>query len=171
MLKPKIEQALNDQINAELYSSYLYLSMAAWFEDQNLPGMAGWMQLQSREEYGHAMKFFGYIQERNGRVRLAQIDAPKLDWESPLNVFEEALAHEQYITDRIDQLVNLAVDEKDHATNNFLQWFVTEQVEEEATVTQIVDKLKVIGDNPVARFMVDRELAQRAPAPAGPAAG
>jgi ferritin len=161
MLSPKIQDALNSQINAELYSSYLYLSMSAYCDSQNLAGMANWMRIQAQEEHGHAMKFFDFVNERDGRVVLTQIEAPKTEWTSPLNVFEETLAHEQKVTGLINGLVDLSLEEKDHASNTFLQWFVTEQVEEEATAKSILDKLKLIGDNPVALYMLDGELGQR----------
>ncbi len=162
MLSQKMQDALNQQCNAELFSSYLYLSMSAYFEGQALPGMAQWMRFQAQEELIHAMKFFGFVNERNGQVTLTQIDAPKTQWNSPLDVFEDSLAHEQKVTGLIHDLVDLAIAEKDRATEAFLQWFVNEQVEEEATVTTIVDQLKLVGDNGVARFMLDGQLAQRA---------
>ncbi len=161
MLKEKIESAFNKQLNAELFSSYLYLAMAAYFEAQNLKGMAQWMQMQLQEENLHAMKFFDFINERGGRVVLAKIEEPKADWSSPLDVFEDACAHESVVTGLINSLVDLSISESDHASNGFLQWFVSEQVEEESTVEAIRDKLKLIGDNPVALFMIDQELGQR----------
>jgi ferritin len=161
MLSPKIQDAFNSQINAELYSSYLYLSMSAYCDSQNLAGMANWMRIQAQEEHTHAMKFFEFVNERDGRVLLTQIEAPKTEWTSPLDVFEETLAHEQKVTGLINDLVDLSLSEKDHASNTFLQWFVTEQVEEESTAKTIVDKLKLIGDNPVALYMLDGELGQR----------
>jgi ferritin len=161
MLKPNVQEALNKQVNAELYSSYLYLSMSAYFDSQNLAGMANWMRIQAQEELTHAMKFFDFINERDGRVLLTQVEAPKTEWASPLDVFENALAHEQKVTGLINDLVDLSLGEKDHASNTFLQWFVTEQVEEEAAAKTIVDKLKLIGDNPVALYMLDGELGQR----------
>jgi len=161
MLSKAMEKALNEQLNAELYSAYLYLSMAAWFESQNLPGFATWMRIQNREETGHAMKFFGFVTERRGRVTLQAIEAPAKDWKSPLAAFEAALEHEQYITGRIGELVNLAIKEKDHATNAFLQWFVNEQVEEEASVDKIVQKLKMAEKAPGALLMLDHELGKR----------
>ncbi len=161
MLSKAIEKALNEQLNAELYSAYLYLSMAAWFESQNLPGFATWMRIQHREETGHGMKFFGFVTERRGRVTLAAIEAPAKDWKSPLAAFEAALEHEQYITGRIGDLVNLAVKEKDHATNAFLQWFVNEQVEEEASVDKIVQMLKRAEKSAGAMLMLDHELGKR----------
>lgn len=169
MLNPKIQDAFNQQINAELHSSYLYLSMAAYFESQSFAGMANWMRIQAEEENMHGMKFFDFVHERGGRVILTEIAAPKTEWNSPSDAFQDALKHEQKITGMINQLVNLAVAEGDHAANAFLQWFVNEQVEEEANVQTILDQLKLVGDNGVALFMMDRELGQR-PAPAADAA-
>jgi len=165
MLKPNVEEALNRQVNAELFSSYLYLSMAAYFDSQTLAGMANWMRIQAQEELIHALKLFDFISERDGRVLLTQIDSPKTEWESPLNAFEDALGHERKVTGLINDLVDLSLGEKDHAANTFLQWFVTEQVEEEAAAKTIVDQLRMIADHPMALFMVDRELGQRIPPP------
>ena len=162
MLKDKIQKSLNAQMNFELSSSYLYLAMAAYFEAENLNGFAHWMKLQSGEEYGHAMKIYGYINQRNGRVNLAKIDAPKSEWKSASEVFSETLKHEKSVTKAIDDLVDLTITEKDHATNAFLQWFVTEQVEEEATAMNILDKIKMVGDNKNGLFLLDRELGMRA---------
>jgi len=170
VFKAKIQDAFNKQINAELFSAYLYLSMSAYFESENLAGMANWMRVQAQEELGHAMKFFDFINERDGRVILAQVDAPKTQWDSPLDAFGDAYRHEQKITGLIHELVDLSLSEKDHAANTFLQWFVTEQVEEEASVLTIVDKLKMVGDNSVAVFMLDGELGQRTFSPPAPAA-
>ena len=161
MLSKKVEKALNEQLNAEMYSAYLYLSMAAWFESQNLPGFASWMRVQTREENAHAMKFFGFVNERRGRVTLKAIEAPAQEWKSPLAAFEAALEHEQYITGRIGDLVNLAGAEKDHATAAFLQWFVNEQVEEEASVDRIVQQLKMAKDAPGALLMLDHVMGER----------
>ena len=169
MMNQKIQDALNWQLNAELFASYLYLSMAAYFESQNLKGMAHWMQVQAQEENMHAMKFFDFINERAGRVVLAQIEAPKTEWSAPLEAFEDACQHESKVTGLINDLVDLSLSEKDHAANTFLQWFVTEQVEEEASTQEIRDKLKLAGDSPVALFMIDQQLGQRTP-PAAPTA-
>jgi len=171
MINPKIEEAFNKQINAELFSSYLYLSMSAWFESTNLSGMASWMRVQAQEELTHAMKFFGFIHERGGEVTLAQIDAPKTTWESPRDAFQAAYEHECKISGLINDLVDLALQEKDHASNAFLQWFVSEQVEEEATALAIVDKLKLAGDSKGPLFMLDSQLGQRVPAVSSGAAG
>ena len=170
MLSPKMETALNNQINAEYYSSYLYLSMAAYFDSVNLPGFANWMRIQQQEELLHALKFFDFVSERNARVKLTSIEGPETEWDGPLAVFEATLAHEQHVTGLINKLVDLALAESDHATNNFLQWFVAEQVEEEATADGILQQLRLMKDAPGGLFMMDRELAQRvftAPATAG----
>jgi ferritin len=161
MLKTEIQEAFNRQINAELHSAYLYLSMAAYFESENLSGMASWMRVQAQEETTHAMKFFDFIHERDGRVTLTALEGPKTEWTSPLDAFEGAYAHECKITGMINALVDLSIRESDHAANAFLQWFVTEQVEEEAAAKTIVDKLKMAGGHTMALFMLDRELGQR----------
>jgi len=161
MISKKMEKALNEQINAEMYSAYLYLAMAAYFESENLSGCAAWMRIQVQEEMGHAMKFFGFINERGGRVVLKAIDQPAKEWKSPLAAFEASLEHEQMITGRINDLVDLAIAGKDHASNAFLQWFVTEQVEEETSVDKIIQMLKMADKAPGALFMIDRELGRR----------
>lgn len=161
MLKDKIQKALNTQMNLELSSSYLYLAMAAYFESKNLNGFAHWMKIQSGEEYGHAMKIYGYINQRNGRINLSKIDAPKSEWKDAAEVFEETLKHEQKVTKSIDEMVDLTITEKDHATSAYLQWFVTEQVEEEATAIRILDKINMVGDNKNGLFLLDRELGMR----------
>lgn len=161
MIKDKIQGAINKQINAELYSSYLYLSMSSYFESINLKGCANWMRVQTQEELVHVMKFYDYLIERGGKVILSAIESPPTEWTSPLAVFEHAYKHEQKVTGLINDLVDLAVAEKDHASNNFLQWFVSEQVEEEASADEVVQKIKLMGDAPGGLFMIDRELAQR----------
>ncbi len=161
MLTPKIEQALNEQVNAELYSAYLYLAMAAYFSNHDLEGFTHWMNMQSQEELGHAMKFYAFINERGGRNTLKTIEAPPLSWDSPTAVLEAVLEHEQKVTALINDLVDLAIAEKDHATNIFLQWFVTEQVEEEASVNAVLQKLKLLGKDGGGLFMIDRELSAR----------
>jgi len=161
MLGKKIEKAFNEQINAELYSAYMYLSMAAWFDDQGLPGMSHWMRMQAKEEDIHGMKFFDFICERAGRVSLTAIETPPSEWKSPLDVFEAAYAHEQVVTGLINDLMDLAISEKDHASVTFLNWFVDEQVEEEATALDIVGQLKLGGDTKSVLFLLDRELGQR----------
>lgn len=161
MLSKKMEDALNEQINAEFESAYLYLSMATWFEEKNLEGMANWMMIQFKEEQTHALKFYNYVVERGGRVLLKPIKGPQTEWKSVLEVFEETLKHEHLVTSLINNLVDLAIKEKDHATNNMLQWFVAEQVEEEANGERIINMMKLIGDNVQGLFMLDRELAGR----------
>ncbi len=160
-MKKKLLKAFNDQVNAEMYSSYLYLAMESYFHSISLDGFAKWMRGQVQEEMMHGMKFYDFVVERGGRVTLDPIDKPESDWKSPLDVFEAVLKHEQHVTELINDLVNLAISEKDHASNIFLQWFVSEQVEEEATVGSIVDKLKLIKGNPSGLFMVDAELGKR----------
>ncbi len=167
-LSTRMEEALNEQINAELYSSYLYLSMSAYFESISLKGFAQWMKAQAEEELLHAIKFYDFVNERGGRVILKAIKAPETEWESPLAVFEAVLKHEQMVTGLINDLVNLAIEEKDHATNIFLQWFVSEQVEEEASAEEIVQKLKLMGEARGGMFMLDRELGERTFASAVP---
>jgi len=145
MLSKTMEKALNEQINAEFYSSYMYLAMSTYFDSVGLPGAAQWMQAQVQEEWFHGMKFFRYVNERGGRVALKAIKQPPVDWKSTLHVFQDVLGHEQ----------------KDHASNIFLQWFVSEQVEEEANVGAVLDKLKLIGKDTTALFTLDAALGQR----------
>jgi len=166
MLSKRMEKALNGQLNKELFSSYLYLSMAAYFEDMNLTGMAKWMRLQADEEHEHSMKFYDFIIKISGRVVLEQIDKPKSSWDSPKAAFEDALAHEQFITKSINELTDLAIEEKDHSTSTFLHWFIDEQVEEEANAGDIVRKFDLIGDSKSGLYMLDRELGTRTNAPA-----
>lgn len=161
MISKKMESALNKQINAELYSAYLYLSMNAYFQSVNLPGFANWMRVQALEEMTHADRFYKYVADRGGRVLLDAIDKPPVKWSSPLNVFEEVYRHEQKVTSLIHALVDLAITEKDHASNAMLQWFVNEQVEEEANAESLVQQLRLIGDNGYGILMLDRELAGR----------
>ena len=162
-----IEAAFNNHLNAEFYSSYLYLSMANCFADKNLDGMASWMQVQAEEERLHAMKFLNVINQRGGRVLLQQIDEPKTEWATPLEAFQDAYEHECLVSGKINDLANLAVQEKDHAAGTFLQWFITEQVEEEATALSIVGKLKLVGDNSMGVLMIDQQLGTRTEAPDG----
>lgn len=161
MISPKIEKELNFQLNKEAFSAYLYMSMAAYFQSEDLTGFASWMTVQAKEETFHAQKFYDFIHERDGKVILEQIEKPQTDWKSPLDVFEAALEHERFITASINELVNTALEEKDHATNIFLQWFVTEQVEEEASVSEVVKKLKLMKDAPGGIYMLDKELGAR----------
>jgi len=161
MINEKMLDALNRQLNAEFYSSHLYLSMAAYFYSLNLKGFSNWMRVQFQEEQMHAMKFFDFIIQRGGKVTLLSIDAPPIEWKSPLDAFEYSLMHEQKVTGLINELVNLSIAEKDHATSNFLQWFVTEQVEEEDSFNEVIQKIKHIGKAEGGFFMLDRELATR----------
>jgi ferritin len=161
MISKNIEKALNEQINAEMYSAYLYLSMESYFMSLNLNGFANWMRVQVQEELTHAMKIFDFVNERGGRTMLKSIAAPQAEWKSPLAVFEATYKHEQKVTGLINELVNLAVKEKDHATNVFLQWFVSEQVEEESSAQKIAQQLKMLEKTPAGILMLDRELGQR----------
>jgi ferritin len=167
MLSDKMQEALNAQIKAEYYSSYLYLSMAAHCQAINLEGFSGWLRIQADEEMIHAMKIYDFVLERGGRVTLGAIDAPPSEWESPLAIFEATYAHEQHVTGLINKLVDLAISESDHATNAFLQWFVNEQVEEEASADAVLQKLKLVANAPGGLFMLDQEMAQR-PAASAP---
>ena len=162
MLNQKVQNAINEQIRNELYSAYLYLSMAAYCESVNMPGMAHWMRMQELEERVHALKMFDFVNERGGRVVLQAIDQPPAEFQSPLDVFEKTLAHEQKVTALINDLYALAVQEKDYASQIFLQWFVMEQVEEEDSASQIIETLKMIGDSRQGLLMLDRELGGRA---------
>jgi len=162
MLKKAIEKEFNNQINEETFSAYLYWSMSAWFERQNLPGFANWMRVQAQEEMTHALKFYSHILERGGAVKLAAIAAPDTDWKDVEDAFAATLKHENHITERINMLVDLAIKEKDHAGNQFLQWFVNEQVEEEKNAEAILGQLKMLGKQPgAALYMLDKELAAR----------
>lgn len=161
VISKKMEESVNDQIQAELESAYLYLSMAAWLEDRNLPGCAHWMKKQAVEEREHAMKFFEYLVSRGGRAELKAIAAPKLEWASATEVFAETLAHERMVTERIYRMVTSAREEKDYATENLLAWYVNEQVEEEETACNILEKFKNLGEIPISLNMLDRELGAR----------
>ena len=161
MISEKIKKALNKQINEEFYSSYFYLSMSAYFESNDLQGFAQWFRLQADEEYAHAMKMFDYMYQIGGDVDLMKIEGPKTDWSSFLEVFQDTYEHEQKVTKMINALLDMAYKENDHATVNFLQWFVSEQVEEEATAMQNVKKMEMIGDSKAGLFMVDKELGGR----------
>jgi ferritin len=174
MLNQNVQDAINTQIKNEIYSAYLYLSMSGYFESINLPGFAKWMRIQWQEELGHALKFFDFVNDRAGRVVLGAIDQPKSDFESPLAVFQEALAHEQKVTAMINNLYALAVKENDYPAQVLLQWFINEQVEEEKNATNIVEQLKRIGNDGSALLLLDRELGARkadAGADAGEGAG
>ncbi len=162
MISKKIEKAINDQINAEMWSAYLYLSMAAYFTDINLSGFANWMKVQYNEEVSHAMKFFDYLTERGGRVELQPIAEVPTTWESPNKAIEETLKHEQHVTALIHNLMDMAIEEKDHATASLLQWYVDEQVEEEASAEELLNKLEMVQEHRPALFFMDKELASRA---------
>lgn len=157
----KMIESLNSQLNAEMYSAYLYLSMGAYFENLDLSGFANWMRVQAQEEMTHAMKIHDFILQRGDRVTLTKIEAPPTEWKSPVNAFEHVYEHEQKVTGLINQLVNLALSLGDHATNNFLQWFVAEQVEEEESSSGVLKKVKMANDSLSALLMLDNELAQR----------
>lgn len=161
MFSNAVETAMNEQIKNELYSAYLYLSMSAYLESINLPGFAHWMRLQSEEEVEHAMKFFDYINERGGKVVLDAIAQPPVEWEGPLQVFEQAYAHEQKITAMIETIYELATTEKDYASQFMLEWYINEQVEEERNAAEIVDQIKRMGDHSTAVFMLDQKLGSR----------
>ncbi len=161
MISQSMQEALNAQIQAEIYSSHLYLSMASFCESINLRGFARWMRAQAQEELGHAMKFFDHLIERGGRAQVRAIDAPPQEWRSPREVFDQALAHEKHVTGLINQLYERAMEEKDYASQSMLQWFISEQVEEEATATEYVEKLRMIGESSNAIFFLDKELGKR----------
>ena len=161
MLSKKIENAINKQINAELWSAYLYLSMSAYFESINLSGFANWMRVQGQEEVEHAMKFYHHIIERRGRVLVSAIDAVPTSWKSPLHAFEEAFKHEQKVTAMIENIATLAATEKDYAASSMLKWFHDEQVEEELQTDTIVQKLKMVEKSTGGLYMLDRELGKR----------
>ncbi len=169
MISNKMQETFNDQIAAELYSANLYLAMSAYLESIDLPGFAHWMRIQYQEEVSHGMKMFDYVIERDGRALVKAYDAPPADWKSALDVFEGALGHEQKVTGLINNLMDIALAERDHASHIFLQWFVNEQVEEEATAKGIVQQLKMLGDSKAGIFQIDRELGQRifTPPPTG----
>lgn len=161
MIKEKVVKAINEQINAEYYSAFLYLSMSAYCEAENLSGFANWMNVQFQEEQFHAMKFLNYVNERGGRVELETIEKPKLNWNSIVEVFEDTLAHERLVTEKINNLMDIALAKSDHATASFLRWYIDEQVEEESTAESILNQLKRINGEGNGVLMLDRELAAR----------
>lgn len=161
MMSDKMIAAINEQINAELYSAYLYMSMMTQFEAESLKGIANWMRVQSMEETTHAYKFYDYVIERGGQVKLAAIAGPPTEWANALAAFENVAEHEAHVTSLINNLMDIAIETKDHASVSFLQWFIDEQVEEEAAAADIVSKLRLIGDNPQGLFMMDKELGAR----------
>jgi len=161
MISKKMQDAMNEQIKYELESAYLYLSMAAYFHSLGLDGMAQWMRVQTQEEVVHAMKFFDHIKDRGGRVELLPLAQPKREWSSPLVAFQEAYKHEQFITSKINDLVKIAKEESDNPANVLLHWFITEQVEEEASTSRVAQALERIGDSGQGLIMLDRELSTR----------
>ena len=161
MIKEKMLNALNRQVNAEFYAAYLYLSMAAHCEAENLPGFANWLKMQTQEEVFHAMKIYGYILERGEKVKLTTIEEPKIEWKDLEEIFSAALGHEQKVTAMINDLVDLSIEISDHATKKFLDWFVEEQVEEEAAAGDVLNKVKMVKDAPGAIFMLDNQMGQR----------
>ena len=162
MLSKKLQDALNAQINLELASSYIYLSMSAWFEAQNLPGSAAWMRKQAAEENAHAMKIFDFVNDCDGAVTLGSLAAPPAAYKGIQDVWTRALAHEKKVTASVAKLMGLAVSEKDYATQALMQWFATEQVEEEKTARQILEEVKKVGENSTAIFFQDRHLGKAA---------
>ncbi len=167
MLGKRLEEAMNEQINKELYSAYLYLSMSAYCEAENLPGAARWMRIQAQEEVGHALKLFDHVTARKGRVVLKAIEMPPPVWKSPLEMFEEALTHERKVTSSINRLYEVALNENDYATQMGLQWFITEQVQEEDNAGRVVEQLRRVADQPMGLLMLDRQLGEREAAGAG----
>ncbi|MBQ8475783.1 ferritin [bacterium] len=161
MITEKMQQAFLSQINKELYSEYLYLSMKAYFADKNLKGFVNWMSIQVQEEHAHAMGMFDYVIERGGRVTLDAIERPKNDWANPLEVFKDVLAHEEYVTSQINLLYDTALETKDRAAQLFLNWYIREQVEEEASAADILGRLELIGDDKHALLDLDKELMTR----------
>lgn len=164
MMGKAVQDAINEQIQYELYSAYVYLAMSAYCEEQSLPGFAKWLRFQAQEEVGHAMKLFDHLVERGAHIELRALDAPSGTFASPLDVFEKALAHERHVTERIHRLYELAVREKDYPAQVMLQWFIEEQVEEEQNTGAMVDALKRIGDDGAALVMLDREAGARSSA-------
>ena len=161
MINSKIAAALNDQLNMEYHSAYSYLAMSAYFLTQNLNGFAHWMRVQAQEELAHGMKIYDFLDDREAEIRFRALDAPKQSWDSPLDVFEDSLAHEQKVSQSIYNIADLALSERDHATHTFLQWFIAEQVEEEAAVKELIDTLKLVGAEGNGLFLLDRDLARR----------
>lgn len=161
MINEKVGKILNEQVNKELYSAYLYLSMSAYFSDIGLLGFANWMRVQFQEEQAHAMFIYDFLIGRGEKVILTAIDAPPTSWSSSLEVMEEVLKHEVYVTSLINNIINVAEEVKDRATMSYMNWFVDEQVEEEANAKEIIDKLKLIGDDKSALYLLDKDLAAR----------
>lgn len=161
MISKTLEEAINKQMNREMYSSYLYLAMAAYFESIGLAGFSNWMRVQAKEEDFHAIKFYNYLVGRGGRVKLLDIEAPPFEWKSPLDVFQYTYEHEKKVTGLINNLMKLAVEENDYASTSFLQWYVDEQVEEEDSAKSMIDKIKMLGESGPGIYMLDQELTQR----------
>jgi ferritin len=161
MISKKLQDAFNEQINKELYSEYLYLSMAAYFDSISLPGCANFMKVQVQEERFHAMKMFDFVNERGGRVELKEIKKPQVEFSSAMAAFDMSYKHEQFVSKSINQLMDIAISENDHATKSFLNWFVDEQVEEEDSMDTIVNKFKLIGGQGHGLLMIDNELGAR----------
>ena len=170
MFSTKVEEALNAQINAEMWSAYLYLSMAAYRHEKGLAGMANWFEVQFKEEQDHAMIIYKHLVARGGRVKLAPIAEVETEWASPLAVFENTLTHEKKVTSLINELYALATEEKDYATQSMLKWFIDEQVEEEENVKTLIDNLRMIKDNGFGLYMIDKELGARTYTQAAPLA-
>ena len=160
-MNKKVVEAITEQVNKELYSAYLYMAMEQYLEDQDMSGMASWMYQQALEEQFHARKMMKYLNSRGQKVVLKQVDEPKIEWASVKEVFDDVLEHEQFVTNSINDIQSVAVEVKDYATMNFLQWFIDEQVEEEEAATDLIKQLKLIGDNGYGLLMLDKEMAQR----------
>ena len=161
MINEKVENVLNSQINKEFYSAYLYLAMSAYFDEIGLYGFSNWTKVQAREEVDHGMILFDYIIERDGTVKLTQIEAPDKDFQNPLQVFEKILDHEKYVTESINCVASMSEDECDLATRHFINWYISEQVEEEANARDVITKLKMFGDEKSSLFHLDQELGKR----------
>jgi ferritin len=161
MLNKEIEQALGKHLNMEIYSSHLYYSMSAYFEALSLKGFAHWLRIQALEELSHVQKFFDYVHERGGRLIMQTVEAPPYEWESPLRAFEGVYEHEAKVTTLINALMDLAISQSDHATVNFLQWFIAEQVEEEATADEAVQQLRLVEKTPGGLFLLDQQMNKR----------
>lgn len=162
MITDQLAVAINKQVENEFEAAHLYLSMSSWFDSQGLPGCANWMRMQYQEELVHALKFFDYINEAGGHATVPPVAAPQTEWSTPIDAFESAYKHEQKVTALINDLYDLATEEKDHAARVMLQWFITEQVEEEASVSLVVDQLRLIGEDRAALLVLDQQLSTRA---------
>jgi ferritin len=163
MIPEKITKAFNEQVQKELFSAYLYLSMSAYFLSEGLDGFAQWMRAQAFEELIHGMKFFDHIAERDGRIKLEEVEKPQFEWDSPIDAFKASLKHEQFITGEINKLARLSEEENDYASKSLLQWFVDEQVEEESSVSKVLQQLEMVKNSPHGLLMIDKELGARVP--------